>query len=141
MDMPLIILLTILSIMLLLGAAMTGILTCELDCHRTIMKTYAAIAVSLVVAMICLACKYETVAGVACRVKHGPVDVIWHKGDDKKIAKLLADNELQLKRAYYFKREKCKRCGQVMLHAVMPKLTEKQKLADKYDELVGEEAE
>ena len=107
-------------------------------------KTYKSCVLALVAAMaavlitmITVSVKYVSVAGLVHRIKHGPVVVVWRESKDKKDidAALAAVSDAQLKRAYYYYNGKCKRCGKCLVHAVVPAMTEKQKILDRYDEL------
>ena len=101
----------------------------------------AAIVAVLITAII-VSVKYVTVAGLVHRIKHGPVVVVWRESKDKKDidAALAAVSDAQLKRAYYYYNGKCKRCGGYFVHAVMPVMTDKQKILDRYDELTKDSA-
>lgn len=102
-------------------------------CSSAMVAAIVAVLITAIIASV----KYVTVAGLVHRIKHGPVVVVWRESKDKKDidAALATLSDAQLKRAYYYDNEKCKRCGKYHVHAVVPVMTEKQKILDRYDKL------
>lgn len=136
--------LPMIAYLIILIAVVTFMLLMPIICEnasgrafKLILLALLAVIAAVLTTTITTSVKYMTVAGLVHRIKHGPVVVVYCKSNDKKDidAALAKVSDAQLKRAYYYYNGKCK-CGRkYFVHAVVPAMTEKQKILDRYDEL------